>query len=189
MRGAWSKVIQLVRKHSQEQNPGLLMRAAKDTGSQYVPLLTSKNTHEQCPWNCVEETFHMPQTLSCGFLSLYLTVLVRISIAIKRHHSQGNSYKGQHFIEAGPQVLRFSPLSSWSEARQGPGRHIAGKAESSTSSSKGSQEQTVFQEEGLKVHPHTSSNKDTPLNSAIHWAKYIQTTTFYSLVPIGFSNT
>jgi hypothetical protein len=114
----------------------------------------------------------MPQTLSCGFLSLYLTVLVRISIAIKRHHSQGNSYKGQHFIEAGPQVLRFSPLSSWSEARQGPGRHIAGKAESSTSSSKGSQEQTVSQTARRVQNPptkrHTSSNKATPTSTRPH---------------------
>jgi hypothetical protein len=27
---------------------------------------------------------------------------------VKRHHDQGNSYKGQHFIGAGLQVQRFS---------------------------------------------------------------------------------
>jgi hypothetical protein len=39
-------------------------------------------------------------------------VLVRVSIAVKRHHDQGNSYKGQHLIGAVLQVQRFSPLSS-----------------------------------------------------------------------------
>jgi hypothetical protein len=34
---------------------------------------------------------------------------------VNRHHDQGNSYKGQHLIGAGLQVLRFSPLSSWWE--------------------------------------------------------------------------
>jgi hypothetical protein len=37
-------------------------------------------------------------------------VLVWVSIAVKRHHDQGNSYKG-HLIGAGLQVQRFSPLS------------------------------------------------------------------------------
>jgi hypothetical protein len=31
---------------------------------------------------------------------------------VKRHHDQGNSYKGQHLIEAGIQVQKFSPLLS-----------------------------------------------------------------------------
>jgi hypothetical protein len=31
---------------------------------------------------------------------------------VNRHHDQGKSYKGQHLIEAGLQVQRFSPLSS-----------------------------------------------------------------------------
>jgi hypothetical protein len=39
-------------------------------------------------------------------------VLVGVSIAVNRHYVQGNSYKGQHLIEAGLQVQRFSPLSS-----------------------------------------------------------------------------
>jgi hypothetical protein len=59
--------------------------------------------------------------------------LVRVSIAVKRHHEQGNSYKQQHLIGAGLQVQRFSPLSSWKEAWQHAGRHGAEGAKSSTS--------------------------------------------------------
>ena len=42
--------------------------------------------------------------------------LVRVSIAMKRHHDQDNSYTSKHFIGAALQVQRFSPLSSWQEA-------------------------------------------------------------------------
>ena len=49
-------------------------------------------------------------------------VLDTVSIAVKRHHDQGNSYKEQHLIGAGLQVQRFSP-SSWHETWQHPGRH------------------------------------------------------------------
>jgi hypothetical protein len=38
-------------------------------------------------------------------------------IAVKTCHDQGNSYKDKHFIGASLQVQRFSPLSSWQEAR------------------------------------------------------------------------
>jgi hypothetical protein len=31
---------------------------------------------------------------------------------VKRHHDQGNTYKGQHLVGAGLQIQRFSPLSS-----------------------------------------------------------------------------
>ena len=71
------------------------------------------------------------------------SVLVRVSISVKRRCDHGNSYKGQHLIGAGFQVQRFSPLSSRQEAWQRLGRHGAGEAESSTSSSKGNQVQTV----------------------------------------------
>jgi hypothetical protein len=37
---------------------------------------------------------------------------LRVSIAVKKHHYQGNSYKGQHLVGTGLQVQRFSPLSS-----------------------------------------------------------------------------
>ena len=55
-----------------------------------------------------------------------------VFIAVKRHHDQGNSYKGKHLTEASLQ--RFSPLSSWWETWQSAGRHSAGeRAQSSTS--------------------------------------------------------
>jgi hypothetical protein len=53
---------------------------------------------------------------------------------VKRHHDQGNSYKGKHLIGAGLQFQRFGPLSSWWEAWQHSHRHgVEGGAESSTS--------------------------------------------------------
>ena len=51
---------------------------------------------------------------------------------MKGHHNQGSSYKGQHLIVAGLKVQKFSPLSSWQEAWQHPGRRDAGGAKSST---------------------------------------------------------
>jgi hypothetical protein len=54
-------------------------------------------------------------------------------MAVKRHHDQGNSYKGKHLIGAGLQFQSFSPLSSWQEAWQHANRLGAGGAESSTS--------------------------------------------------------
>jgi len=66
-------------------------------------------------------------------------------------------------------------------AWQGLGRHGPGGAESSTSSSKGSQEQTVSYMTKRSVDPspqwHTFSNKTTPPNNDTPWAKHIQTTT------------
>ena len=43
-------------------------------------------------------------------------VLVRVSIAMKRHHDQGNSYKEKHLIGAGLQYRGLSPSSLWWEA-------------------------------------------------------------------------
>ena len=37
---------------------------------------------------------------------------VRVSIAVKQHHDQSNSYEGKHLIRASLQFQRFSPLSS-----------------------------------------------------------------------------
>ena len=54
------------------------------------------------------------------------TCLVVFMVA-KRHHDHSNSYKGKHFIEAGLQIQRFSPLSSWWEAWEHAGRHGAGE--------------------------------------------------------------
>ena len=42
----------------------------------------------------------------------FLAVLVRISIAVNRHHDQDSSYRGQHLIGADLWVQRFNPLSS-----------------------------------------------------------------------------
>jgi len=58
-------------------------------------------------------------------------VLVRVSFAMKRHHDQGNFYKGKHLIGAGLQFQKFSPESSWQEAWQRAGRHSAGGDKSS----------------------------------------------------------
>jgi hypothetical protein len=59
---------------------------------------------------------------------------LRVSIAVKKHHDQGNSYKCKTLIGAGLQFQRFSPLSSWPEAWQCAGRLGAGEGtESSTS--------------------------------------------------------
>ena len=65
-----------------------------------------------------------------SFPQYSLSVFVRVSIPVKRHH---NSYKEQPFIGAGLLVLRFTTLSSWQEAWQSPGSNGAGGAESSTS--------------------------------------------------------
>jgi hypothetical protein len=53
------------------------------------------------------------------------SVLVRVSIAVERHHNHGNSYKGIHLIEAGLQFQKFSPLSLWQEAWWQAGIHGA----------------------------------------------------------------
>lgn len=109
-----------------------------------------------------------------------VSVLARVSIAVKRYHNQGNSYKGKHLIGAGLQVQRFSPLSSWWEACQLPGRHGAGGAESSTACYEGKQKTTVFQEARKRVSKptsivtqflqqgHTYSNKVTPTLTGPH---------------------
>ena len=60
------------------------------------------------------------------------SVLVRVSTAVKKHLDQGKSYKEQHLIGAGLQVLRFIPLSLWWEASQHPGRHGVGGTGGST---------------------------------------------------------
>ena len=95
---------------------------------------------------------------------------------MKRHHDQGNSYKGQHLTGAGLQFQRFSLLLSWWEAWQYEGRHGFGGAKSSVSWSKSSQEEALFWLGTSKSTPtvthffqqgHTYSNKATPPNSAI----------------------
>lgn len=52
-----------------------------------------------------------------------------ISVAVKRQHGQGSSYKGKHFIGAGIQFQSFSALSLWQEAGWHAGRPGARAAE------------------------------------------------------------
>ena len=58
------------------------------------------------------------------FLNEHLPCL-SVSIAVKRHHDQGNSYKGQCLTGAGLHFQGFSPLSSWQEAWHSAGKHSA----------------------------------------------------------------
>jgi len=44
---------------------------------------------------------------------------------VKRHHEQGNFYKGKQLIGLGLQFQRFSPLL-WQETWWHRGRHLAG---------------------------------------------------------------
>ena len=121
-----------------------------------------------------------------------LIVVPKVSvgfIAVMGQHEHSNSYKGKHFIGAGLQFQRFSPLSSWQEAWQCAGRHGAGEgAESSVSHSEGKQK-IGFQAAHRRVSKpiltvthflqqgHIYSNEATPPNSATSWAKPIQITT------------
>jgi hypothetical protein len=81
---------------------------------------------------------------SMAFCFTYFTFVSLLSvfplgfIAVKRHHDQGNFYKGQYLVGAGLQFQRFSPSSSWWEAWQHPGRHGSRGANISTSWSSGS---------------------------------------------------
>jgi len=62
------------------------------------------------------------------------SVLVTVSIAVKRHHDWGNSYEGKHLLRTGLQFQRFSPLSLWQGTWWLVGRHGAREgAKSSTS--------------------------------------------------------
>jgi len=78
-------------------------------------------------------------------------------IAVNRHHDQGKSYKRQHLIGAGLQV---QPIIIKAGTWQHPGRHGVREL-SSTSSHKGSQEQTQHPRrsyrEGLHAHPHSDT--------------------------------
>jgi hypothetical protein len=108
-----------------------------------------------------------------------MSVLVRVSIAVKRHHDQGRIYKGQYLIGTALYFQRFHPLSSWQQGSiqadrrwrswefyilfwLKPGKTVSQVARRRVSS--------PFPQR------HTSSNKATPPNSAIPWTKHIQTT-------------
>jgi hypothetical protein len=57
-------------------------------------------------------------------MSQTISVLVRVSIALKRHHDHGNSYKGKHLIGAG---LRFRGLVHYHHGEKLACRHGAGE--------------------------------------------------------------
>jgi hypothetical protein len=57
-----------------------------------------------------------------------------VSISVKRHHSQSNSYKEKHLIGAGLQFQRLSLLSAWQETWQPTGRQGAGEGTGSSTS-------------------------------------------------------
>ena len=78
--------------------------------------------------------FEVSKVHSKPTVSLSLPSLSYSSLAGKRHYDQGNFYKGQHLTGAGLHFQSLSPLSSWQNAWQHPGRHGAGEgAEGSTS--------------------------------------------------------
>jgi hypothetical protein len=87
------------------------------------------------------------------------TWCLRISIAVMRHHDQGNYHKRQHLIGAGLQFQRFSPLSSRQEAWHCSGRHGTGEGtERSVACSEGNQKKTVSSRQlggGSQSPPHS----------------------------------
>ena len=72
-----------------------------------------------------------------GFIFLSIIVYkfcLRVSIAVKRQHKHGTSYKANCLIGAGVQFQRFGLLQSWQEAWWHACRHGDGEgAKSSTS--------------------------------------------------------
>jgi hypothetical protein len=128
-----------------------------------------------------------------GFLSFrwpprgtVITVIVRVSIAVKRHHDQGNSYKG-HLIGAGLQVWWFSPLPSWQEHSSIQAGMVLEELRILYPHPKEARSRLSPKWLGGSQSPPpqwcTSSNKATPIpnkatppNSVIHCAKHIQTT-------------
>ena len=63
-------------------------------------------------WSTEADVSYYLQWLSFVLLLKEELYWLSVSIAVKKHHDQGNSYKGQHLIGATLQVQRFSPLSS-----------------------------------------------------------------------------
>lgn len=60
--------------------------------------------------------FFLHHSLLSTSIPTSLPILVRVSIAVKRYHGQGYSYKVKQLIRAGLQFQRFSPLSPQQEA-------------------------------------------------------------------------
>ena len=115
------------------------------------------------------------------------TVLVRVFIAVKKHHDHGNSYKEKHLIGvAHLQFQRFSSLSSWwgtwwCEGRHGAGEvlHLPGNRKSTETLG------SILSIGNLKTLPHSGTlppTKSYPLQQShtsyeIMGADCIQTTT------------
>jgi len=102
------------------------------------------------------------------YLHSYIVFYLRISMAVKTPHNQGDSYKGKHLIKFYLYFQSFSQFLPWQEALKDGGRNFADVPESSISWSKGRQEKTDFQTQRNKTSQspspqwHTSCNKDTP---------------------------
>jgi len=73
-------------------------------------------------WQITGHAFHNNSKYTKGreqekqktIIMIKLTVsFVRVSIAVKSHRDQGNSYKGKHLIGIGLQFQRLSSLSPW----------------------------------------------------------------------------
>ena len=112
---------------------------------------------------------------------------------MKRHHDQGNSYKGKILIEGGLKFQRFSSLSSWMERmvawRQTWGRRIQEfyilfwrkqqesvffrKPGGATPGEAGAQETSKlsYTVTNSLQQGHTSSNKATPPSSATSYGQ------------------
>jgi hypothetical protein len=109
-------------------------------GRGLLSCLTGPSTFSSNPRLPARMAEWKKQCLSYGFL------------AVKRHHDRSSIYKGQCLIGAGLQSERFSPVSSWPEAWEHPGRHDAGEGtESSTSETSKPVPVTHFLQQG-----HTS---------------------------------
>ena len=78
--------------------------------------------------------------------------LSHCSIAVKRQHDHGSSYKGKHLIGACLQVQGFSPLSSQWKTWWHTGRHDAGEGvENSTSGLTGNRKTERDNGPGLNI--------------------------------------
>ena len=80
-------------------------------------------------------------------MSCFLGVLVRVSIAVKRHHDNSDTYTGKTFNWGGLHFQRFSPLSSCCT-----GRHDAGEVAESP-------ESTIFDLQAAKSADSVSAQQ------------------------------
>jgi hypothetical protein len=129
------------------------------------------------------------------------SVLIRVAIAVKRHHDHSNTYEPNHLIGAVLQIQRFCPLSLWWEAWHCAGRLGAEEAQSSASWFEGSRGRLAVHSLStgdLKAHlysgilplkVHTYSNIVTLPNSAIPYRPRVQTHESLRAIPIQITTT